>query len=390
MSIVEQPVAAQHTPDDFMNHLRQSMGGFLDILGIYLGERLGWYRSLAEHGPLSARQLAANTGTHERYAREWLDEQTTAGILTLEASSSAAGERRYCLPWAHRDALVNPDSRNYLAAQARVLVSLAGPLDELLAAIRSGAGLPEAAYGADLREGRAAANRTWYLDRLVSDVIGVLPDVATRLARHPATTVADIACGAGWAAIAIARAYPLARIDGFDTCAHAIRAARAHAAEAGVDSRVRFHNLDIVAWPPSEPYDLTLCCNALHTLPRPVELLRSMRRATRPEGVVLIGVPPAEDDFAGGPNPDERLGYGLSLFHDLPVSMHERPSAGTGGLLRPAVLHSYARAAGFDDIVALPPTRYARFFRLIPADAAITSAELARARADNLEWLEVP
>jgi Rv2258c-like winged HTH domain len=39
----------------------------------YLGERLGLYRALAEGGAATSSQLAARTGTTERYVREWLE-----------------------------------------------------------------------------------------------------------------------------------------------------------------------------------------------------------------------------------------------------------------------------------------------------------------------------
>ena len=49
--------------------------GAFELLSIYLGDRLGWYRALAEAGPLDPPTLAERTGTHERYAREWLEQQ---------------------------------------------------------------------------------------------------------------------------------------------------------------------------------------------------------------------------------------------------------------------------------------------------------------------------
>ena len=44
--------------------------GALELYTIYLGERLGLYRALAESGAATSSQLAARTGTAERYVRE--------------------------------------------------------------------------------------------------------------------------------------------------------------------------------------------------------------------------------------------------------------------------------------------------------------------------------
>jgi hypothetical protein len=52
------------------------------VLSIYLGDRLGWYRALAEGGPATAEDLTARAGGATRYAKEWLEQQASYGILT--------------------------------------------------------------------------------------------------------------------------------------------------------------------------------------------------------------------------------------------------------------------------------------------------------------------
>jgi hypothetical protein len=51
----------------------------LEMLSIYVGDRLGLYRALAENGPLTTSQLGRSAGIHERYAREWLEQQAVLG-----------------------------------------------------------------------------------------------------------------------------------------------------------------------------------------------------------------------------------------------------------------------------------------------------------------------
>lgn len=46
--------------------------------------------------------------------------------------------------------------------------------------------------------------------------------------------------------------------------------------------------------------------------------------------------------------------YGISLFVCLPDGMSHQPSAGTGTVMRPSTLQSYARTAGFSDVEVLP------------------------------------
>ena len=68
-----------------------------ETLSVYAGDRLGWYRSLADDGPATAAELAARTGTQERYCREWLEMQASFGTLTVERGATR-GDNRFTLP----------------------------------------------------------------------------------------------------------------------------------------------------------------------------------------------------------------------------------------------------------------------------------------------------
>src|SRR5437762_8391979 len=82
----------------------------LDLYVVYLGERLGLYRALAEGGPATSAELAGRTGTTERYVREWLEHQAVAGFVSVGNPSDPAGHRRYAISEGHALALVDRDS----------------------------------------------------------------------------------------------------------------------------------------------------------------------------------------------------------------------------------------------------------------------------------------
>ena len=84
--------------DAFIERFLGYAAGTFNFFAIYIGERLGFYRALAD-GTLTSAELAAHTDTHERYAREWLEQQTVAGILEVEDETLDFSQRRSLVSW---------------------------------------------------------------------------------------------------------------------------------------------------------------------------------------------------------------------------------------------------------------------------------------------------
>jgi 2-polyprenyl-3-methyl-5-hydroxy-6-metoxy-1,4-benzoquinol methylase len=193
-------------------------------------------------------------------------------------------------------------------------------------------------------------------------------DVDARLRAEPPARVADVGCGAGWSSIAIARAYPGVRVDGFDFDPAAIATAQRNAAEAGVSDRVRFevHHADDPAL--AGRYDLVTFFECLHDLARPVEALAAARRLLVPGGAVIVMDEAVGDEFRAPASEVDRMMYGWSLVQCLPGGMADQPSAATGAVMRPATLRRYAEQAGYSTVEVLPidndPIR--RWYRLRP------------------------
>ena len=123
----------------------------LEMLSIYVGDRLGLYRALAQNGPLTSTQLAQSAGIDERYAREWLEQQAVAGILEVATQSTDGTKRAYRLPPGHAEVLLESDSLNYLLPITWAIPGLAATLPALLTAYRRGGGVPYSDYGAEFR-----------------------------------------------------------------------------------------------------------------------------------------------------------------------------------------------------------------------------------------------
>ena len=69
--------------DELADHLFGSVLGALDVLTVHIGDQFGIYDLLHRDGPLSAEEVAERSGMHERYAREWLEQQTVAGLIDV-------------------------------------------------------------------------------------------------------------------------------------------------------------------------------------------------------------------------------------------------------------------------------------------------------------------
>jgi SAM-dependent methyltransferase len=351
------------SPAAFAERLFERYIGAMETLEVYIGDRLGLYRALAEHGPLSPRELARHTGTHERYAREWLEAQAAGGILEVDDPEAAPAERRFSLPAAHAEVLADRDSLDYLAPAARVIAGSAQALPQVLDAFRSGGGVPWTAYGADGREGQSDQNRALFLGPLGREYLPSIADVHERLSRGG--RVADIACGGGWSSIGIALAYPEARVDGYDLDDASIDLARANAADYGVDDRLRFHVADASDPTLEGSYDLVTVFEALHDVAHPVELLATMRRLAGEDGAVIVMDERVADAFSAPGDEVERFMYGWSVLLCLPTGMDEPDSAGTGTVMRAHTMGDYATEAGFAGVEVLPiENDFFRFYRL--------------------------
>lgn len=344
--------------------LRQSTLAWFDILTIYIGQKLGFYEALHTVGPLSAADLARSTGTHPRYVREWLEQQAVTGLLAVDDVGAPAEDRLFRLPAGHARVLVDRDDPLWQGSRPHSLLPHARRLDALLEAFRSGGGLRPADQDEDGRFAQATLGRVSYLEGM-RGWIASMPDVEARLQREPPARVADLGCGAGWSTIALARSFPLARVDGFDLDPDSIAMAEENAAAAGVADRVRLHVRDAADPDLDGNYDLAVMFEALHDMPRPVEALRTLRRLAGDQGPVLVVDEKTEDRFTAPGSDLERFNYGWSVVSCLPSGMAGPEAAGTGAVMRPDTLQRYAREAGFSAVETLPvPHEGWTFYRL--------------------------
>ena len=341
--------------------------GAAELCTAYLGIHLGFYRALAD-SPATSVALAERTGCDERYVREWLTAQAIAGLLAAAGPDPATAE--FTLADGTYEVLVDETSPTYLGGLADIVAASGRVLPQLADAYRTGAGVPYAAYGPDGVSAQSALNRPAFVNALVAEWLPQLPDVLARLQEQadPAR-VADLACGTGWAAIELAKAFPYIRVDGLDNDEASIAIGRQHAASHGVADRVGLEVADLADesadWSPR--YDLVLLIECVHGFPRPAGALGHARAAVWPGGRVLVVDERAAESFTGTLIRRAAIFAAASAIWCLPQGRVGPDPEPVGTLIRPAAMLDLAWRAGYADGHILPIEHPVwRFYRLVP------------------------
>jgi len=353
--------------EEFVGRIFMAGLGAFEVMVMYIGGKLGLYDALRDEGPATASELAARAHINERYAQEWLEQQAASGILTVDDATKAADARTYTLPYEHAEPLLDRESPFSIEPLIRFIGPIGAALPKVIAAIRTGDGVEWDDFGTEAVEAQGDFNRAWLLSDLGSTYLPSIPDLHARLsdAKNPAR-VADVACGVGWAAIAIAKAYPNVTVDGFDFSEYSIALARKNAAEAGVADRVTFEARDAADPTNAGRYDFAIVVEALHDMSNPVGALKAIERMLKPSGVAIISDERVADVFTAPADEVDRFMYACSVLCCLPAGKADTPSAETGTVMRADTLTRYATEAGFTNVSVVEQVEhpFQRFYRL--------------------------
>ncbi len=311
-----------------------------------IGDRLGLFKSLAQQGPATSVELADRAHINERYAREWLGAMACAGYLEYDPAT-----RRFTLPPEHVPVLAQEGGPVFFGGVQEEIVGLAGPVNQLMQAFRSGGGVPMEAYDPSTWEGLTRFTNGWFENLLVPVWLPAMPDVQTKLERG--ALVADVGCGHGKALIKLAQSYPLSRYVGYDSFAPSIQQATANAQAAGVADRVRFEQRDVSEGLP-EQYDVITTFDVVHDAVNPRGLLRAIRNGLRPGGRYVCLEINSSDKL------EENIGllgaffYSVSVLYCMTSSLaHHGEGLGTVGIPE-SKMHELCAEAGFSHVRRVP------------------------------------
>src|SRR5256885_9420382 len=83
---------------EFVDRAVGDVGAVLGGAMVVIGDKLGLYRAMAGAGSLTAAELAARTGTAERYVREWLSAQAARGYVSYDGDSAFSLPDEHAVP----------------------------------------------------------------------------------------------------------------------------------------------------------------------------------------------------------------------------------------------------------------------------------------------------
>lgn len=226
MTTIQQPPAVDE--DTLMEFVFTAVGEVAASLNsalVVMGDKLGWYRSLADHGPSTAAELAERTGTDPHCAREWLNAQAAGSYVEYDPDSG-----RYTLPPAQAVALADDSSPAFLPGLFQIAHGTIRDTPAIIEAIRTGTGRGWHEHNGDVHLGCERFFRPSYAAYLVPDWLPSLTGVVEKLQRG--ARVADIGCGHGASTILLAEAFPASAFVGLDYHPESIQTARERAHEA--------------------------------------------------------------------------------------------------------------------------------------------------------------
>lgn len=329
----------------FSERLVDDMAGAMIGALCALGDRLGLFGALAA-GPSDAAELADRARVDERYARDWLAALAARGYVEYDP-----GTGRYSLPPEHAAVVAHERSPMFMGGAFQQLPGMIGVFEQVAEAFRTGDGVPSATYGDQMRLAMERTSAGWFDHQLVPAWLAGVPGLTGAL--EAGADVADVGCASGRALIAMARAFPASRFTGFDVDETALARARANAEDAGVAGRIGFHVRDVAAGLPG-PYDLITMFDALHDMPRPLEVVRSMRAALRPGGTFLLLELQSSERAEDNVGPIAALLYSTSVMYCIPTSLAGGAEGlGTLGLPEPNV-RDLLGSAGFSAVERIP------------------------------------
>ncbi|UYM05685.1 class I SAM-dependent methyltransferase [Solicola gregarius] len=326
------------------------LGASLNAALVLMGDRLGYYRTMADGRPVTPAELAERTHTDVRYTREWLNAQAAGQYI--EYSPETGG---YTLPAEHAVALADENSPAYLPGFFQIVNGTVSDAPQVIERARTGDGLGWHAHNSDVHTGCERFFRPQYNANVVSSWLPALEGVVDKLTAG--ARVADVGCGHGASTIVMAQAFERSTFVGSDYHAKSIATARTRAENAGVSDRITFEQTDAQSLA-GGPYDLVTMFDCLHDMGDPISAARQVLDNLAHDGTWMVVEPIAGDHVEDNLNPVGRAYYAFSTLLCTPASLSQDGRLAIGTQAGEARLTEVLSAAGFTRIRRVAETPF--------------------------------
>lgn len=338
MSTAQAPALDMDKLNAFIGQFVTDLGASVHAGMVVIGEKLGLYKALAT-GPMTAKELAARTGTDERYLREWLSSQAAGQYITYDEKSE-----KFSLSQEQAFTLAQEDSPAYLPGAFELALGSLAAVPRIAESFRTGAGMGWHEHEDGVFHGCEKFFRPGYAANLVSSWIPSLQDVKQKL--EAGARVADVGCGKGVSTVLMAKAFPKSRFFGFDYHDKSIEAARESAKREGVADRVTFEVSKAKDFP-GKDYDFVAVFDCLHDMGDPVGAAQHVRRSLAKDGTWMIVEPFANDQLKDNLNPVGRVYYSFSTLLCTPCSRSQEVGLCLGAQAGEKRIGEVITSAGF-------------------------------------------
>ncbi len=309
-----------------------------------IGHRTGLFDIMSHAGAVTSAELAKRAGLNERYVREWLGAMVTGGVVDYDAAT-----QRYRLPAEHAAFVTRAANADNMAVFAQYIGILGGVEDDIVQCFKHGGGVPYSRFPR-FHEVMAEDSGQSVLSSLESHILPLVAGLSERLASG--IRVLDVGCGRGRILHKLAALYPRSDFVGIDLSEEAIEYARSAARDAGLNN-VEYRAADLSDFDQTaerEGFDFITTFDAVHDQAKPLNVLRGIHRALKPDGVYLM------QDISGTSHvhkdcdhPIGTLLYTVSCMHCMTVSLAQG-GEGLGAMWGEEQTRDYLVRAGFRSV----------------------------------------
>jgi 2-polyprenyl-3-methyl-5-hydroxy-6-metoxy-1,4-benzoquinol methylase len=229
--------------------------------------------------------------------------------------------RCYHLPDEHANWLTRASTDDNIAVFAQYISMMGTVEDDIVDCFRNGGGVPYEKFPR-FHEVMAEDSGQTVLASLQEHILPLVPDLVEKL--QQGIRVLDVGCGRGRALHHMAQLYPNSKFHGVDLSADAIAYAKQQAEQAQLNN-LYFEARDMTdfdVFNNDEQYDLITTFDAIHDQARPLNVLKGIFSALKPDGIYLMQDIHASSEVQNNiSHPVGPLLYSLSTTHCMTVSL---------------------------------------------------------------------